>query len=316
MLRRLLLKLANSTPLTRTALKGVMAIYCRRFGTKVTFEKEVVSIRKGERVILINAKLFIYAEALSRMFDVFFSAVRPAECGGLQVVDYSKPQLHTLANGLQFEFSSFPEEIEATEGYVRQYKPKAGDVVYDLGAHCGLSAFHFSKMVGSTGRVVCFEPDPANLELLKRNVARHHLENVTIVPSAVGGSEGTAWFSAEGTISSGIASYINRAPAGKLIEVPMTKLGTAFHRYGVPNFCKMDIEGAEIDVLKGACAELSDKNINFAIDTAHVVEGNNTASRLEEIFRSIGYEAETEGGKFFITTYARPVVEDPAAHAQ
>ncbi len=55
--------------------------------------------------------------------------------------------------GVQFELAAFPEEDEALEGYFRLVPATAGDCVFDIGAHCGVSTYAFSKLVGPRGRV-------------------------------------------------------------------------------------------------------------------------------------------------------------------
>jgi len=51
-------------------------------------------------------------------------------------------------SGLEFEMASFPEEEDAIEEYFRWYRPKSGDLVFDMGAHCGVSTYWLSKLVG------------------------------------------------------------------------------------------------------------------------------------------------------------------------
>ena len=77
-------------------------------------------------------------------------------------------------NGLEFELSSFPEEMEAISEYFHWYKPSPDDLIFDIGAYCGVTAYHLSRRVPK-GKVYSFEPDPINFELLKRNIERHGL---------------------------------------------------------------------------------------------------------------------------------------------
>jgi FkbM family methyltransferase len=308
-LRGIIKNLAQSTPVTRAMLQrryeGIVIKACKdHCGADVTFQPDAVSIRKGNQVIRINPKISIYTESLASQFDVFFTAVRSTEINGLQIVDYTTPKLHTLQDGLQFEFSYFPEEADSVTDYFRWYKPNPGDTIFDLGANCGLSVYYFSKAVDSTGRVICFEPDPANSEILARNIARHNLTNVTVVKSAIGGADGSIDFSAEGTPGSQILKYLGRNSVGKVITVPLVALSTAFDQYGAPDLCKIDIEGAEIEALESISHRLPTLGASFVVGTNHMVAGEWSKRRVEEIFQRAGYETVTTQEPF-LTTYAR-----------
>jgi FkbM family methyltransferase len=72
-------------------------------------------------------------------------------------------------------------------------------------------------MVGPSGHVVAFEPDPSNLAYLERNIGDQHISNVTIVRKAIDGKTGTAYFNADGTMGSRTGRVPHMAiPAGTL----------------------------------------------------------------------------------------------------
>jgi hypothetical protein len=170
-------------------------IDCEVYPTK---KRGCYALRKGQNVIILSLKDALHGNMVGDLFDSLFAATVPYEENGLRFVDYSGPKLHTLPNGLQFEFPSFPEESESFDQYTTWYTPKPGELVFDLGANAGISTCQFAKLVGPTGRVVCFEPDQVTLPYLRRNIARHNLDNVTLVEAAIGGEDGTADFYSEG----------------------------------------------------------------------------------------------------------------------
>jgi FkbM family methyltransferase len=311
--KKLVRALAETNPLTRSLLgwryqrhlARVVTLDCKQYGAHVTFRKDAVEVRNGGRAMLISRKHAIYAGTLAKAFDVYFSAVIPFDENGIKVADYSKPKVHKLTNGMEFEFSSWPEEIDAIDGYFMWYKPKPGDTVFDLGAHCGFSVYFFSQLVGPGGRVICFEPDPANLLILNRNIERYSLRNVTVVSAAIGAKDGTAQFSSEGTIGSQLVNFLARDTVGDIISVSVMSLRTAFEKFGVPQFCKIDIEGAEIEALESAEECLALKNTHYVVDTNHTVGSDLTDKRVEAIFRRMGYETKTTWEPF-ASTYARP----------
>ena len=265
-----------------------------------------MDVCKGNRVIRISAKHFVYATDMARWFDEYFEQVVPTDCNGLLSVDYSYPHLQRYSKGkLEFELASFPEEEEAIDGYFRWYRPKPGDTVFDMGAYCGVSAYHFSKFVGATGKVYAFEPDPINYSLLQRNIERHALINVVPLQVAVADSEGVAQFCSEGTLGSSLSRQMSRATVGHVEQVPTISLQTACERYGVPAFVKIDIEGSEIEVLSSSRAFLREHSIQFVLDTNHWVNGALTCSRVEALFADCGYVAESSNEFGFMTTWAR-----------
>jgi FkbM family methyltransferase len=221
-------------------------------------------------------------------------------------VDYSYPHLQQYSKGnLEFELASFPEEEEAIDSYFRWYRPKPGDTVFDMGAYCGVSAYHLSKFVGPKGRVYAFEPDPISYSLLQRNIERHALCNVVPLQVAVAGSDGRAQLCSEGALGSFLSGRMTRATVGHLEEVPTVSLRSACERYGVPAFAKIDIEGSEIEVLSSSRDFLREHSIQFVLDTNHWVNGALTCSKVEAIFADCGYEAESSEKCGFMMTWAR-----------
>jgi FkbM family methyltransferase len=271
------------------------------------FSAIYIELARGKEAIRIAPRHFVYMPEISTHFDTYYLPVVPSETNGVSLVDYSQPSLHTYRrSGLQFELAAFPEEDEAIEGYFYWYTPKEGDIVFDIGAHCGISTYRLAKLVGPSGRVIAFEPDPVNHSILVRNIHRHKLENVTCVKTAISDSRGTALFNCEGAIGSGLARHLSRATVGTVEKVETMTLADAFTEFGVPSFCKIDIEGAEISVLASAFETLSKLRVQFALDTNHLVDGSLTNGRVEQEFVKCGYEVLSLPISGMMTTWARP----------
>ena len=66
----------------------------------------------------------------------------------------------------------------------------------------------------------------------------------------------------------------------------------------------MDIEGAEIEAVKGSSGVMKRHKVNFAIATYHVLNGEKTYIPLEKLFKKMGYKSKTEKLYDFETTYA------------
>ncbi len=287
-------------------IRALMDRKVRHHGARLHLRDGALEITKDTRVIRIAPRHFVHADGLSRDFDAQFAALVPAQQNGRSVIDYSRPTLQTYrASGLQFELASFPEEEDAIEGYFHWYRPVPGDTVYDVGAHCGVSVYHFSRLVGKRGRVIAFEPDPLNYTLLLRNIERHQLTNVVPVKLAIAGLRGTAAFNSEGSITSSLARTSDHT-AGSVEIVETITLADAFERWGTPALCKIDTEGAEVETLAEAAAYLARYKVQFALDTSHIVSGRQTTTDVERNFAAAGYETESLPVGGIMTTWARP----------
>lgn len=135
-----------------------------------------------------------------------------------------------------------------------------GMTVFDLGAHHGLYTLLASKKVGASGRVVAFEPSPRELSRLRLHLRLNRCHNVRIEPVALGSQEGTAELFVPLGIHTGFNSL--RPPKVKepvrRVTVPMTTLDSYVRQQGIAgiDFIKMDVEGAELEVLKGGASLL------------------------------------------------------------
>jgi FkbM family methyltransferase len=125
--------------------------------------------------------------------------------------------------------------------------------VWDIGANVGLYTLPSAKAVGSTAHVYAFEPLPRNLEYLRHHVALNQLANVVIIPAAVGDAMGVLRM-AEGDSP----SEFHVDPLGD-ITVPAIALDEWWVESGSssPDLVKIDVEGAEGDVLRGGAGTFS-----------------------------------------------------------
>jgi FkbM family methyltransferase len=148
---------------------------------------------------------------------------------------------------------------------IEHFTPKQGDIVVDIGAHIGLYTIIASKRVGTNGKVVAIEADPGNFEMLNRNIKLNRLTNVIPLNYAVYSKEtkvklylpsGESGFTKYNTIMS---DWVNTND--KFVEVSANTLDYLLQSKGIKqgevNWIKIDVEGAEFEVLKGAANVLS-----------------------------------------------------------
>ena len=285
--------------------RAAIRTYGRLRGVDVRFSDGLVIFRRGNKEIRISASKFPYTYDMIVHFEAYYHAVFPDERG---VVDYSRPRVHRYVNsGVEFHLPSIAEEEEAIETYFRWYTPKPGDLVFDLGAHAGVSTYSLSQAVGPKGRVFAFEPDPIAWASLVRNIAVLPMQNVYPVQKAVAGQAGKLAFQAEGALGSALASIASRAGTGDTLLVDAVTFAEACELAGAkPAFVKMDIEGAELEVIAAARTFLRGSSIQFAADTNHNVGGHLTNRRLEQLFADAGFESTSSAESGFMTTWARP----------
>ena len=120
---------------------------------------------------------------------------------------------------------------------------RPGMLAFDVGAHSGYFTLILSRLVGETGKVISFEPGPRSNDL-RRHIELNNLSNVEVVGAAVSDRSGTAFFN-------DIDYFGQLSQKGRPVEV------VRLDDYPVPDFVKMDIEGAEVSALEGAGQILS-----------------------------------------------------------
>ena len=191
------------------------------------------------------------------------------------------------------------EEIE----FVRSVL-SAGDTAIDVGGHIGFFTMEMAAMVGPTGAVYSFEPYGPNADLLERSIDENRFEDrVTFQRAAVGATTGTATltFPAE-TLNSG-GAYLLRAGTSPLTgnqkaDVPLVALDDVKVR-GRVRLIKMDVEGAEPQVIRGAARVLAEHQ-PIILSELHPTQlqraSGVTADQFLDQMRAVGYRARTVAG--------------------
>lgn len=142
-------------------------------------------------------------------------------------------------------------------GYVlNELKQNPGAVIYDMGANIGYFSLLCAASPGSKAMVYAFEPIPSNMNLLCRHLLMNKVENIIPVNLAVSDHFGLIDFSADNssvsyTYKQSSQYYGNRAINIKVGIIDLDML-TGQLGFAKPDILKIDVEGAEYDVLKGA----------------------------------------------------------------
>ena len=181
---------------------------------------------------------------------------------------------------------------------------RPGDHVLDCGAHIGLFAMHLASWVGPRGSVTAFEPFPDNADCLARSIGENRFEDrVVLEQAAVGQADGTLnlVFAAETRNKGG--AFIETAatrvpPRHERMPVRVFALDTYPLRRPV-RFMKLDVEGAEPHVIRGASRMIKDDR-PVILSELHLTQipavCNVTADAYVEQMRSHAYRCFTLDG--------------------
>lgn len=164
-----------------------------------------------------------------------------------------------------------------------------GMVFYDLGANIGLFSLLAARLVGPEGRVFSFEPDAVVAERLRRNIARNEFSNATVVESGVWSAACRVKFVPAGASSPDHGT--GRLVEGTSIEgisIPCVALDDFVERAPAPDAIKCDVEGAEVEVLRGAGKLLASRHPWIVCE----MHSQANARACREIFTRFGYSIE------------------------
>ena len=192
-------------------------------------------------------------------------------------------QMHVLF-GKRTYFHSILEyiyglkEIFADEVYLQNLP--ANSYIIDCGANIGMSVIYLKKLCPAAV-VIAFEPDPENFKLLKKNVESHQLSSVELKNEAVWTSNTTLNFAADGNMGSRIGTGKDAT-----VQVRAVRLRDLLNQK--VDFLKIDIEGAEFEVIK----DIQDKLLmvqNLFVEYHGSFQQNNELNQIFKIVVDNGF---------------------------
>jgi FkbM family methyltransferase len=165
---------------------------------------------------------------------------------------------------------------------------KVGNVFYDVGANVGFFSLLAARLIGPEGKVISFEPLPDNLLNLRENVKRNQFRNVQILPLALGAANEEEVFQVSERPTWGKLKSVGSEPPDKYlsdIKVSVRRLDDLISEGVIqpPDFVKIDVEGAEVDVVEGAKETLA------LYGPTLIIELHGTGNLLTQLFAKIGY---------------------------
>jgi len=163
------------------------------------------------------------------------------------------PVLFGINKGLKWIVGSSARQCwlgtyEAEKQSIIQSLVKPGMTVFDVGANAGFFSIGFSRLVGFSGEIWAFEPLANQVDFLLKHLKLNKLENVQVIQSALADKSGFVRFEvcSNGFMGSLGGNSHYHVPVASIDELIIS--GTV----PIPNVIKLDVEGAEASVLRGA----------------------------------------------------------------
>lgn len=272
----------------KLAYRGIRLFYKIKLGEtkrdklwkdrKITFVSFLC--RNIERLRLDNSLLLIF-DAPKYDFKFFSKVTRKINNFAIQ--------------DMFINMSSHEDEI------LQHFTPKEGDIVVDIGAAFGFYTILASQMVGQKGRVIAIEPQPESFQMLNSNIKLNKLSNVKTLNYAVYSNETKL------KLYNTYSVLPERAVknTSEYSEIKANTLDNLLFQIGnidEVNWIKIDVEGAELEVLKGATNMLfKSKDLTILIEV-HNLENNknlyeDVMTLLKQFNFKLTYEKIHNGGE-------------------
>jgi FkbM family methyltransferase len=186
---------------------------------------------------------------------------------------------------------------------------RASDILLDVGSNVGVYSIQSLEIVGTSGNVHAFEIDPRPLRCLELSKKRFHYDNLHIHSTAVGSAIGKVQLNQDHECGNSQVSLVDGGT-----QVPMVSLDTWMASNGVDrvNVIKIDVEGFELEVLKGAQEILARNKPSLIIEADDRLLSRTGASveMLTGYLSSFGYTCTVVNDTWSPTLVARYEVQE------
>ena len=143
---------------------------------------------------------------------------------------------------------------------------RPGATIVDVGANIGYNTVYAARRVGPAGRVVAIEPAADNLAVLRENIAANRLDNVVVRPTAAGRGHQVRDFFLRGETSA-VNSFFPESVYAAVTSVEQVRVEPLDEIVdGDPDLVKIDVEGAELDVLAGMTRMLGASTVRLIVE--------------------------------------------------
>jgi FkbM family methyltransferase len=195
-----------------------------------------------------------------------------------------------------------PLEVEKEENTFYIKNIHKGDVIFDIGANVGELSILFSKFTGNNGTVHAFEPTPETFKRLTNIVLSTNRNNIILNNFVVSEKDGFETLNIYDVDHSGWNTMANRdlqkygvnINSPEKIQLPSIKIDTYCKQNNIPciDLLKIDVEGAEINVLRGSSEMFKKRKIKLCVfefgQTVH--DMGYTSKEIESFFKKCNYQ--------------------------
>lgn len=193
----------------------------------------------------------------------------------------------------QIHFYGYFKRSDDSEASLFDEFVARGDTVFDVGAFVGTHTVMLREIVGETGQVYAFEPQPQCTELLEKTIAANEFTNCTVVNAAVGDETGTYQLGTAETPDT-TSNVVGSDPWEKherIVTVDAIRLDEFLDREQIDrvDFLKIDVQGAGLQVLEGLGARLTDvSKIYMEIHSKYIDDPRDFVKELFELLDESG----------------------------
>jgi FkbM family methyltransferase len=199
----------------------------------------------------------------------------------------TSPRLNRSARKAFLQGYNDPEIFEWLDGRLEQ-----GMTFFDVGANVGLYALFAAKRVGASGRVIAFEADPEMASYLESNRLANGMTNLRVVTCAVGEEPGMLTFR-QNRKNRG-ASHVaeDGGPGGTAVPVITLDQFCTSENIERVDFAKLDLEGYEVQALRGAGQMLAsnpDAVLITEVSRKHLARYGHTPNEIQALIEGHGF---------------------------
>lgn len=192
-----------------------------------------------------------------------------------------------------FDYASGNNELPVQEALAHYLKP--GNVFYDIGANVGFFTVLAAKLITPTGAVYAFEPVPKNTTYIRQNIALNNFHNVTVIEKAVFNTTGQGELLVPSHPGGAALSTTTTPPDVQYaMTVELISIDNLVFQQKLtpPAVVKIDVEGAEINVLQGMCRTIQEFRpiVIYEIDDEKEEPFKQKQETCDAFLRNLGYQ--------------------------
>jgi FkbM family methyltransferase len=171
---------------------------------------------------------------------------------------------------------------------------KPGMTVLDIGTNMGVTALHFSQRVGTTGKVIGFEPDKINYDKATTNIALNNFKNIVVENIGLGNENTTMKLYLVNDENRGMNRILTSTVPYPFIEIPVRVLDDFIKEHPLKkiDLIKIDVEGFEMNILQGATSIIKQYRpiLFIELDDNNLKAHGHSAKDLISFVKAFDYE--------------------------